>query len=146
MVRERGYPGRPSHFRAIIAKVRPQKPTEAYLRLRCTSGDQGQVDWGHFGRIPIGRALRPLMAFVLVLSYSRAIFLRFFPSQHMSFFMQGHQEAFERFAGCPRNLLYDNLKSVVISRPGSQHVEFNQDFSGSPLSISSGPRCHPARQ
>ena len=79
MVRERGYLGRPSHFRAIIAKVRPRRPTEAYLRLRCTSGDQGQVDWGHFGTIQIGRAQRPLMAFVLVLSYSRAIFLRFFP-------------------------------------------------------------------
>lgn len=130
MVRERGYPGKPSHFRAIIAKVRPQRPTEAYLRLRCTSGDQGQVDWGHFGTIEIGRAQRPLMAFVLVLSYSRAIFLRFFPSQHMSFFLQGHQEALQRFGGCPRNLLYDNLKSVVTSRPGSQYIDFNQDFSG----------------
>ncbi|HEY2503150.1 MAG TPA: hypothetical protein VGI68_17505, partial [Mycobacterium sp.] len=41
-------------------------------------GEQAQVDWGHFGHLLIGRARRPLMAFVMVLSYSRQIFLRFY--------------------------------------------------------------------
>ena len=36
------------------------------------------MDWGHFGHLTIGRARRPLIAFVTVLSYSRRIFLRFF--------------------------------------------------------------------
>jgi hypothetical protein len=48
------------------------------LRLRTLPGEQAQVDWGHFGHLAIGRARRPLMAFVMVLSYSRQIFLRFF--------------------------------------------------------------------
>jgi len=78
MVRERGYRGRPDHFRHLVACHRPRRPAEAYLRLCSLPGEQGQVDWGHFGHLVIGRARRPLMAFVMVLSWSRQIFLRFF--------------------------------------------------------------------
>lgn len=116
MVHERGYDGRPDHFRTIVAKLRPPRPTEAYLRLRTLPGDQGQVDWGNFSKITIGAARRPLVAFVMVLSYSRAIFLRFFPGQHLSYFLIGHEEAFLRWRGVTRTILYDNLKSVVLDR------------------------------
>src|SRR3989304_6142828 len=34
MVRERGYPGAPDHFRTIVARLRPRPAGEAYLRLR----------------------------------------------------------------------------------------------------------------
>lgn len=116
MVRERAYPGGPDHFRAIIARLRPRPAGEAYLRLRTLPGDQGQVDWAHFGQIAIGRALRPLMAFVMVLSYSRHLFLRFYLGASMSYFLRGHVEAFTHFNSAPRVLLYDNLKSAVLER------------------------------
>jgi transposase len=45
MVRERGYQGRPDHFRHLISCHRPRRKAEAYLRLRCLPGEQGQVDW-----------------------------------------------------------------------------------------------------
>ena len=77
MARERGYSGGPDHFRHLIAQHRPRPAAEAYLRLVTLVGEQGQVDWGHFGHLQIGRASRPLMAFVMVLSWSRRIFLRF---------------------------------------------------------------------
>lgn len=80
MVRERGYKGARDHFRHMLALHRPRKPAEAFLRLRTLPGEQAQVDWGHFGYVEIGRARRPLMAFVMVLSYSRDIYLRFFLS------------------------------------------------------------------
>src|SRR5664279_1877981 len=78
MVRERGYRGGPDHFRHLVACHRPRRPAEAYLRLSTLIGEQGQIDWGHFGHLQIGRARRPLMAFVGVLSWSRQIFVRFF--------------------------------------------------------------------
>lgn len=124
MVRERGYTGKPSHFRALIAKYRPARPAEAFLRLRTLPGEEAQVDWGHFGKIQIGEARRPLLGFVMVLSYSRAIFLRFFPGQHLSYFLTGHEGAFERWQGVPRRLAYDNLKSVVLDRVGDA-IRFN---------------------
>lgn len=83
MVSERGYRGSPDHFRHLIACHRPRPAAEAYLRLRSLPGEQGQVDWGHFGHLMIGRARRPLMAFVMVLSWSRRIFLRFFLDARM---------------------------------------------------------------
>jgi transposase len=118
MVRERGYPGGPDHFRAVVARFRPRPPAEAYLRLRTLPGEQAQVDWGHFGKLSVGRALRPLMAFVLVLSWSRQIFLRFFPGATMPYFLRGHVEAFGYLQAVPRVLLYDNLKSAVLERRG----------------------------
>ena len=118
MVKERGYPGKPDHFRTIVARYRPRPPAEAYLRLRTLPGEQAQVDWGHFGKIRIGLALRVLFAFVMVLSWCRQIFLRFYLSAAMPCFLRGHVEAFGFFGGVPRVLLYDNLKSAVIERAG----------------------------
>jgi transposase len=132
MVRERDYPGGEDHFRALIARFRPKKVAEAYLRLRTLPGEQGQVDWGHFGHLQIGEAKRPLMAFVMVLSYSRKIFLRFYLNAQMASFLRGHEAAFQSFGGVPRVLLYDNLKSAVLEREGDA-IRFNPtllEFAG----------------
>jgi len=116
MVRQRGYPGRPDHFRAVVARYRPRPASEAYLRLRTLPGEQAGADWGHFGKITIGRAVRPLMAFVMVLSWSRQVFLRFYLSAVTANFLRGHVDAFSFFASVPRVVLYDNLKSAVLER------------------------------
>jgi transposase len=118
MVKERGYTGSPDHFRHLISHHRPRPHAEAYLRLVTLPGEQAQVDWGHFGHLTIGRARRPLMAFVMVLSWSRRIFLRFFLDARMENFLRGHVGAFEAWGGLPRVLLYDNLKSAVLERQG----------------------------
>jgi len=107
MVRERGYSGGEDHFRHLIAHYRPRAQPEAYLRLKTLPGEQAQVDWGHFGKLTIGKAERTLMAFVMVLSFSRQIFLRFFLDARMSNFLRGHEAAFRAWGGLPRVLLYD---------------------------------------
>jgi hypothetical protein len=58
----------------------------------------------------------------MVLSWSRAIFLRFYMSAAMPSFLRGHVDAFRAFAGVPRVLLYDNLKSAVLERAGQAIV------------------------
>jgi transposase len=118
MAQQRGYPGGPSQFRQRISQLRPRKQPEAYLRLKTLPGEQAQVDWGHFGHLQIGRAKRPLMAFVMVLSWSRQIFLRFYLNAQMENFLRGHVAAFEAWGGLPNILLYDNLKSAVLERQG----------------------------
>ena len=123
MVGERGYVGSGEHFRHLIAAMRPRSSAEAYLRLRTLPGEQAQVDWGHFGHLQIGRARRALMAFVVMLSHSRQIFLRFFLDARMDSFLRGHVEAFAAL-GVARVLLYDNLKSAVLERQGDA-IRFN---------------------
>jgi transposase len=124
MVKERGYPGGADHFRRVVGRHRPRKPAEAFLRLKTLPGEQAQVDWAHFGKLQVGRAERTLWAFVMVLSYSRQVFLRFFLGASMPFFVRGHVDAFAFFGGVPRVLLYDNLKSAVLERQGDV-IRFN---------------------
>lgn len=119
MACERGYAGCESHFRGRVAELRPRPVPEAYLRLKTLPGEQAQVDWGHFGKITIGQATHSLMAFVMVLSWSRRIYLRFFLDARMSNFLRGHEGAFRAYNAVPRVLLYDNLKSAVLERRGN---------------------------
>ena len=125
MVRERGYPGGPDHFRRVVAQMRPRKPAEAFQRLRTLPGEQAQVDWAHFDSVQIGRATRRLSAFIMVLSWSRMPFVCFFYNQQMASFLEGHVRAFEFFGGVPRCCLYDNLKSVVTERHHAA-IRFNE--------------------
>lgn len=118
MARTRGYSGGPDHFRHLIYLRRPRAPAEAFLRLKTLPGEQGQVDWAHFGHITIGKAKRALMAFVMVLSFSRKIFLRFYLNQKLANFLRGHEAAFGEWKGVPRVLLMDNLRSAVLERQG----------------------------
>ena len=43
MVKERGYPGKITQFKAVINEIRPQKPAEAYLQLSTLIGE-------HYGK------------------------------------------------------------------------------------------------
>jgi transposase len=124
MVQERGYTGSPSHFRRVVSRLRPRKPAEAFQRLSTLPGEQAQVDWAHCGKIQVGRTTRHLSAFVMVLSWSRMTFVRFFYDQRLGSFMAGHQAAFEALAGVPRVVLYDNLKAMVAERRGDA-IRFN---------------------
>jgi transposase len=126
MVKARGFMGGIDHFRDIVARYRPHY-AEAFMRLKTLPGEQGQVDWAHFGRIKIGNAERRLLAFVLVLSWSRMIFLRFFLGDATPNFLRGHIEAFTEWKAVPRTILSDNLKSAVIERRGDA-IRFNDDY------------------
>src|SRR3989442_4564822 len=65
MLQARGYPGGVVMVRRYVRTIRPTARAEAYLRLQTLPGEQGQVDWGHFGAVQVGHARRPLVCFVL---------------------------------------------------------------------------------
>lgn len=69
------------------------------------------------------------MAFVMVLSWSRQIFLQFYLNQQMENFLRGPVAAFDVWQGLPKALLYDNLKSAVLERQG-QAIRFNPTLRG----------------
>jgi transposase len=132
MIVGRGYTGSLSQVRKIVRTMRPAPSNEAYMKLKTLAGEEGQVDWAHFGEIQIGNAKRKLSAFVMVLSWSRAIHALFTLDQQQGNFLRGHVEAFEYFGGVPRVLLYDNLKTAVLQRSGKA-IHFNPrllEFAG----------------
>lgn len=117
MLLGRGYQGSVVQLRRVVASLRPAYK-EAFLILRHFPGEQGQVDWAHFGEVPVGRARRKLSCFVITLSYSRGLYFEFFFDQTMESFLRGHVHAFADWNGLPRILLYDNLRSAVLERRG----------------------------
>jgi transposase len=116
-LREEGYPGGVTILRVYVRHIRP---TERPVRLKLHFAPSGcaQVNWTQFDHLALGRARCPLMAFIMVLSYSRRIFLRFFLNSRMENFLRGHVQAFESWPGVPRIIVYDNLKDAVLERQG----------------------------
>lgn len=118
MVRARGYPGSMVQLRRVVRALRPPPAREPFLRLRVLPGEQAQVDWASFGTVAVGKAKRRLCCFVMVLSYSRALYVEFCFGDDLSSFLAGHVHAFAAFGGVARTVLHDNLKSAVIARRG----------------------------
>ena len=119
MVKSRGYTGSVVQLRRWVRLIRPAATATVYRRLTMLAAEEAQVDWGAFGAVRIGRGVRPLSGFVMVLSYSRAIFALFTVDQTLESFLRGHVEAFAAFQGGARTLVYDNLRSAVLERAGT---------------------------
>ncbi|MBK8575944.1 MAG: IS21 family transposase [Elusimicrobia bacterium] len=133
-LRGMGYPGGVSIIKSHLRVLRPKTP-DVFLRIETLPGEQAQVDWANCGTLRVGAALRKLSCFVMVLSYSRMIYLEFTLSQSLEDFLACHVHAFNFFGGIPKKILYDNLKTVVLSRLGRDirfHPRF-MDFAGAYL-------------
>ncbi|NCC31778.1 MAG: IS21 family transposase [Chloroflexia bacterium] len=126
-LREAGYAGGKSILNEYIAKVRPRK-RKAYLTLTFAPGECAQVDWGQYGSVPVGSTQRRLSFFVMVLCYSRMMYVEFTVSQTMEHFLGCHQNAFNYFGAVPENIMVDNLKSAVIRRLVGRAPVFNPRY------------------
>ena len=126
-VRAAGYPGgyKRVQEQEYVRATRPREPVEPVVRFETPAGRQGQVDFGTF-TLPWGRR----HALVVVLGYSRLLWLRFYPRQTMPVLMEGLESAFERFGGVPEELLFDQMRAVVLSddRAGGEGLVLNAEF------------------
>lgn len=130
-LREAGYGGGITVVKDYVHRIRPRHP-EAFLRLDFAAGECAQVDWGEFGTIAVGSTRRRLSFFLMVLCYSRRMYLEFTVSQKMEFFLACHENAFAAFGGVPSRIMVDNLKSAVLQRLVGAAPVFNPrylDFS-----------------
>ncbi|MGA6927497.1 MAG: IS21 family transposase, partial [Desulfosarcina sp.] len=126
-LREQGFEGGYSIVKEYVRKVRPPK-TRAFLTLSFAPGECAQVDWGSFGAVNVGSTRRRLSFFVMVLCYSRLMYVTFTASQTMEHFLGCHQDAFEYFGLVPHKIMVDNLKSAVLKRIVGQAPVFNPKY------------------
>ena len=126
MLGDRGYEGSVQQLRRVVKQMRPT-PAVAYLALTTLPGEQAQCDWGSFGTLRVGKAIRKLSCFVMTLRYSRRMYARFTFDQTLSTFLRCHVDAFRAFRGVPRIILYDNLKTAVLERIGTA-IRFNPEL------------------
>jgi transposase len=145
MLRARGYPGSPRTVREYVAKVRPPPKSEAFLRLEVLPGEQAQIDWAHVGKVAVPGGERSLWVFVIVLSYSRALWgeLVFDTSVHS--LCRSLIRAAAYFGGVTRQWLFDNPRTVVHERVGDA-VRFNPTLLGLCAHLRVQPRLCGVRQ
>ena len=130
-LRESGYRGGITIVKEYVHQIRPPQ-SPAFLMLSFAPGDCAQVDWGQFGSIPVGNTTRRLSFFVVVLCYSRMMYVEFTLAETMEHFLAAHANAFNFFGAVPARCMVDNLKSAVLQRAVGQAPVFNpryQDFA-----------------
>jgi transposase len=115
-IQEMGFTGKYTIVKDFIRKVRPEYGVVAVLRYETKPGVQSQVDWSEFGRIEIDGKTKKLYCFNMILGYSRMRYIEFTSSIDVTTLIKCHQNAFRYFGGCTDEILYDNMKQVVIHR------------------------------
>jgi transposase len=118
MLRDRGYKGAARTLREYVAPLRPAPRREVYLRTEPLVGEQAQVDWAYAGKLPVGGTERGLWLFVMVLSYSRALWGEFVIDLSVHSLCRSLVRASRAFGGTARQWLFDNPKTVVLERSG----------------------------
>jgi transposase len=121
-LKETGYTGGYTNLKECIRLLRPAR-APAFLSLQFGPGECAQVDWALAGVVTVGSTRRRLYFFVMVLCYSRMMYVEFTLSQGQEHFLACHQHAFEFFGGVPRETMIDNCKVAVLEhRPGQPPV------------------------
>jgi len=126
-IKELGYLGSYTILKDFVREVKGEKPKPAYVRFETSPGEQAQVDWSNFGWGEFGGVRTKLWCFSMVLGYCRALYIEFAPSVNLVFLGQAHINAFRYFGGVTDTILYDNMKTVVLSREGDK-ILWNQKF------------------
>lgn len=101
-----GYAGGLSQLRAFLRRLRPAP--EPPIRFETEPGQQAQVDWAHC-RLPWGVRY----ALVVVLGYSRVLWVQFYPRQDLAHLLLGLEACFTAWGGTVRDLLFDQMRSVL---------------------------------
>lgn len=110
-IRAMGFPGTDRTVRRFVATLYPAAPAEPVLRYETPPGRQAQMDWGEYR---LGR--QKIYSFVGVLGYSRWLYVEYVDCTRAEVLVECHRRMFQDFGGIPREILYDNMRTVVSRR------------------------------
>lgn len=127
-LRELGYDGGMSILKAYVHPYRPAKAAPAVRRYETPSGKQAQMDWGICQYLDQNEKLHKVAVFVMILGYSRAKYIEFVKRCDLRSMERCMLNAFQYFGGVPREVLTDNMKTVVAGREAGK-VIWNTQFS-----------------
>ena len=128
-IKEIGFDGGMTIVKDFVREVRPEQGIPAVLRYETKPGVQAQVDWAETGTVEVDGKVKKLFCFNMILGYSRMRYVEFTLSIDTPTLIQCHLNAFEYFGGFTQEILYDNMKQVVIKRAlKSSDSEWNSQF------------------
>jgi transposase len=123
-IKPMGYTGGITILRGYVHSIRKSEKDE-YKRFETLPAEQFQVDWGQ-GKTIVGGQEKVVKYFVMVLGYSRMLYVEFVEDEKLSTLIRCHNDAFEYFGGYCNEGLYDNMKAVV--KKISRNKEYNAKF------------------
>jgi transposase len=127
-LKAKGYTGQLTLLRNFMRPLRPVVVAKATERFETPPGKQAQVDWGQFTVDWNGKKKR-LYAFVMVLGYSRMMYVEFTEDERLETLMGCHLRAMHYFGGKTETCLYDNMKTVVVGQDDQGEVIWNERFA-----------------
>lgn len=144
-LKSQGYSGGKSILKDFVKPFRPAKVSKSVVRFETKPGEQAQVDFGSF-LYEDEHGRHRLSAFVMVLSYSRALYVEFVERQDLSTLLGCMMRAFEALGGIPRTVVFDNMKPVVVGRESDGSPKWNTGFLDFALRVGFRPwACRPYR-
>jgi len=110
-IKARGYDGGYTRVKQFVRALMPPPKPDPVVRFETEPGEQMQADWAN-----IVYAGDKLKVFIATLGWSRVAYVEFCDNEQVETLIACHEHAFEAFAGVPRDVLYDNMKTVVLER------------------------------
>lgn len=125
-----GYAG---GYEMVKRAVRPLRQAErlleeATIRFETAPGRQAQVDWSSTW-LPCPEGRVRAQVFVMVLGYSRSLYVEFTADQRLETLLRCHEHAFDWFGGLTEEIVYDNPKTIVLHRSADgSHIDWQPVF------------------
>lgn len=126
-IKKQGYTGSTTILRMYVSQVKQKRVTDLVERYETAPGHQAQLDWGECGRVIEDGISKKLYVFVMLLGFSRMLYIRFTTSTRQHVLFECLKQGFE-LLGIPRRLLIDNLKQAVDSHRIGEGPVFNRAF------------------
>lgn len=111
-----GYKGKYTTLKDYVAARRQPRQPKATVRYETAPGEQAQIDFGIYRYQGADGSVQRVYAFVMVLAWSRAMYVEFIARADLASFLRCHWNALGYFGGVPDRCLYDNAKVVVLGR------------------------------
>ena len=110
-IKERGYRGGETRVKQFVRTLIPAPVAEPIIRFETEPGQQMQADWA-----TVGRGADRLSVFIATLGWSRMAYVEFCDDERVETLIRCHENAFVAFGGVTREVLFDNMKTVVLER------------------------------
>ena len=100
---------------------------QAFIPLAFQPGEVCQFDWSQ-ETVEIKGVVQTVKVAHFRLTYSRKMFVIAYPRETQEMVMDAHIQAFAFYGGVPKQMVYDNLKTVVDSVFVGKERKFNRRF------------------
>lgn len=101
--------------------------SKAFVPLAFPAGEVCQFDWSQ-EIVELGSVTQTIKVAHFRMAHSRKMFVVAYPNETQEMVFDAHNQAFKFFDGVPKQMIYDNLKTVVDAIFVGKERQFNRRF------------------